>query len=308
MPLKAALHIRPQSIVFATDFSFESERAMRHAAAVARHFGSTLHMAHIVCSMGLKLVGPEAVAVADDIAIRDLHSFEHKLAIKGLLDGVAHDCIVRDGEVWPQIRSLIDELEADMIVIGTHGRRGLGRLLLGSVAEEIIRRAECPVLTVGPDFTLSGVENTREPHPILLATDFQPASLQAIPYVASFASERGVPLILLHVIPLIPHRKNGDWSRSATLADRRHETETAAFEKLNALIPKYSLGDGQVECVVRCGETAEEIVKLARELNVDAIAMGLHRSEHPEAVTHFRHTIACDVICHARCAVLTVRN
>ena len=308
MPLKSALHIRPESILFATDLSFESERAMRHAAALARHYRAKLHMVHVVSSMGVKLAGPEALAMATVANRRDLDNLTRKLAAEGRLEGVVHDALVCSGEIWPQLERLLDEYSADVIVIGTHGRRGLGRLLLGSVAEEIIRRADCPVLTVGPDFSVSGVENTRAPRPVLLATDFQPASLRALPYVATFAKERRVPLILLYVVPLLPESGESDWRRSDSLQERREQAEALALEKLKALMHRHAIDEGQVECVVRCGEPAEEILKFAREFPLDVIAMGLHRSVYPEAVTHFRKTVAHQVISRARCAVLTVRS
>ena len=308
MPLKPALNVRFKSILFATDFSFESERAMRHAAALARHYKAKLHIAHVVSSLGLTLAGPEAIATAHDVATRDLRSVEQTLEAKGLLAAVEHDTLVCEGQVWSELVRVADELEADLIVIGTHGRRGLGRLLLGSVAEEIIRRAECPVLTVGPDFKPSGVENVRQPRPLILATDFKAASLLAIPCATNFAAERGVPLVLMHVIPLLPKRSEGEWYTSESLQDRRRQVEQEAIRNLQAIARNWSASNSQIECIVRCGEPADEILKMATELQADAIALGLHHSEHPQAISHFRATTAYEVICRARCAVLTVRD
>jgi nucleotide-binding universal stress UspA family protein len=210
MPLKPALNIHPKSVLFATDLSPASENAMRHALALARHYGATLHLAHVVSAWGFTLAGPDAVAIADEVALRELHELEESLSTRGALAGIKHDVTVRDGEVWPQIERLIDQDDVDLVVIGTHGRRGLDRLFLGSVAEQILRCAECPVVTVGPGCTgRSGVENIRQPRPILFATDFKGASLQALPYAVTFARERGVKLVLLHVIPSIPLPPDG---------------------------------------------------------------------------------------------------
>lgn len=309
MPLKSALNIHPKSILFATDLCPESKNALRHAMALARHYNATLHFAHVVSSMGIALVGPDAIATADEVALRDLHELERSLTASGALAGVKHDAVVRDGDVWPQIERLIDEEQVDMLVIGTHGRRGLGRLLLGSVAEEILRCAECPVITVGPEFhSGSGVENERQPRPILFATDFKPASLQALPYAVTFAHERKVKLILLHVIPLLPIPPHGEWGSADDVMERRRKTEAESVARLEQMMLNYSALRPDFDCVVTFGEPADEIVKLAVNLRADAIAMGLHRTPHAQMVSHFRRTIAYEVICRAACAVFTARE
>jgi nucleotide-binding universal stress UspA family protein len=307
MPLKPALNIRPKSILFATDLHPESENALRHAIALAQHYGATLHLAHVVNAVGFTLAGPGAIGLACDAAIRDLAAMNKKLEENGALRGIKHDAVVRRGDVWPQIERLIEEDDVDMLVVGTHGRQGLGRLLLGSVAEEILRCAVCPVVTVGPEFEMtSGVGNTREPRPILFCTDFHEASLQALPYALTFARERNVKLVLLHVIPLLPMPPHGHWDTAEDLMTRRRIAEEAAVSRLKTLLPKATRAE--IECTAKCGEPAEEILKLANDLHVDAIAMGLHRCDHLQAVTHFRSTIAYQVVSRARCAVFTARE
>ncbi len=309
MPLKPALNIHPKSILFATDFSCASENPLRHAIALARHYGATLHLAHIVSSVGFTLAGMGAVAAADDAARRDLRELEFNLAVSGALAGIPHDLAVRDGDVWPQIESLIAEDHVDMLVIGTHGRRGLGRLLLGSVAEKVFRCAECPVVTVGPAFNVeSGVQNTRQPRPVLFATDFKDASLQALPYAVEFARERQVKLVLLHVISLLPLPEDRHWESADNVLIRRNRAEIDAIARLKNLCARYDSASLATECVVKFGEPAEEILKLASALRADAIAMGLHRTAYAQAVSHLRSTIAYDVVCRANCAVFTARD
>jgi nucleotide-binding universal stress UspA family protein len=307
MPLKPALHIHPKSILFAADLSHESENALRHAVAVARHYGATLHLAHVVNSMGFVLAGPEAFGLANEAAMRDLGALEKRLCANGALGGIQHDAVVRRGDVWPQIEALIDEDEVDMVVIGTHGRRGIGRLVLGSVAEEIFRCAECPVVTVGPAFNpQGGLGTVRQARPVLFATDFKPASLSALPYAVTFARERQVKLVMLHVIPLLPIPPHGHWDRADDLMERRRVAEENAVAHLHTLLREYP--HGEVECVAKCGETVDEILKLANNLQVDVIAMGLHRTDHVQAASHLRTTIAYEVVCRAHCAVFTARD
>lgn len=308
MRLKPALYLRPQSILFATDFSRASENAMRHSIALARHYGATLHLAHIVSSLGFVLAGPGAMAAADEAALRDMEQLELNLVTAGALSGVKHDVVVRDGDVWPQLEALIDEEEVDLLVIGTHGRHGLGRLLLGSIAEEVFRCAPCPVITVGPAFSESGVENVRHPRPLLFATDFKGASLNALPYVLDFARERNVKLTMLHVVPLLPLPEDQHWQTADNVMIRRDKAASEAICRLQGLLDRHPNRGVEAEFVVRFGEPAEEILKVAASFHADAIAMGLHRTLHAQAVTHFRNTIAYEVVSRANCAVLTARD
>lgn len=309
MRLKPALNIRPKSILVATDFSRASENALRHAIAVARFYGSTLHLAHVVSSVGFTLAGPGAIAAADEAARRDLEQLELNLVASGALAGIKHSLAVREGDVAPQIEALISELQADIVILGTHGRRGLGRLLLGSVAEEVFRCAECPVVTVGPAFEhQSGVENLRQPRPVLFATDFKGASLEALPYMVTFARERGVKLIMLHVIPTLPLPPDGRWENADDVMARHHQAEADAIARLKGLLRDHSGLHPEPEFVVTFGDPAEEILKLARSHHVDVIGMGLHRTGYPQAATHFRRTIAYEVVCRANCAVFTARD
>ncbi len=309
MRLKPALNIRPKSILFATDFSRASENPLRHAIALARHYGATLHLAHVVSSLGITIAGPEAIAAADDAAQRDLQQLEFNLVATGALVGVRHDLAVRDGQVWPQIAALIAQDDVDMLVIGTHGRRGIGRLLLGSVAEEIFRCAECPVVTVGPAFHVeSGVENVHKPRPVLFATDFKRAALQALPYAIDFARERRVKLVLLHVVPPLPLPEEDHWETADGVMIRRGKAEAEAMDRLKNLLATPSGRTVEAEFVVKFGEPAQEILKQATLLRADAIAMGLHRTAHVQAACHFRSTIAYEVVCRANCAVFTARD
>lgn len=295
MPLKSALNIRPKSILFATDLSPASRNALRHALALARHYGATLHLAHIICSMGFTLAGPGAIALAEEAARRDLQTLEYDPALRDRFAAVRHDSVVSIGEIWGQIQRLLEEDAVDMLVIGTHGRCGLGRLFLGSVAEKLFRCAECPVITVGPSMmSETGVENMRQPRPVLFATDFKAASLAALPYAVTFAQERKVKLVLLHVV-------------TATELDR-HPAQEHVSARLQLLMRDYASLPVQFECVTRIGDPAEEILKLATSLKADVIGMGLHRTRYVQAVSHFRQSIAYKVVGAAPCAVFTARD
>ena len=113
--------------------------------------------------------------------------------------GVKHNELIEQGEVPEVLSRLVREHDIDLIVIGTGGRKGLEKLLLGSVAEEVFRNAGCPVLTMGPHATHWKIDgNLRH---ILYATDFGPESLHGLPYAISLAEENRARLTLLHVAP-----------------------------------------------------------------------------------------------------------
>src|SRR5208337_1315569 len=170
-----------KSVLIATDFSETSEKPLRHALAIARHYEAKLYLAHVVSSLGFTLVGPDAVIAAADAAWRDFRQLEAHLVQSEALAGLRHEVIVLQGDVWEELEKVVRQEQVDLVVIGTHGRRGLGKLLLGSVAEQIFHRAECLVLTVGPgSLQDSPVGSIRSIRPFLFATDFSGASLHAL--------------------------------------------------------------------------------------------------------------------------------
>jgi nucleotide-binding universal stress UspA family protein len=139
-------HIR--TILHPTDFSERSQNAFRLASALARDYGAELILVH-VASVPTMAYG-EGFAATDPEAQRA--ELRNRL-LQLLPDGdvrTAHR--LEEGQPAPVILRVADEMRADLIVMGTHGRRGLARLLMGSVAEQIARRAKCPVLTVRVPF------------------------------------------------------------------------------------------------------------------------------------------------------------
>ena len=121
--------------------------------------------------------------------------------------------MIKDGELWGSVGSVIETKQIDLVVLGTRGRSGLARLLLGSAAEEIFRRAPCPVLTVGPHASTLLLRGGGVAH-ILYASDFSPESVAAAPYAISLAQEYQAHLTLLHAI-IDP--KTGDLVQSKEL-------------------------------------------------------------------------------------------
>ena len=300
--------IHLKSVLIATDFSEASDKAARHALAIARHYGAKLYLAHVVSSLGFRMVGPDAVNLATEIASRDACELEDRLVQSGALAGLAHEVIVRQGNVWDELDKIIGQEQIELVVIGTHARRGMGKLLLGSVAEHIFRHASSLVLTVGPgSLQDSPVGSGRAIRPFLFATDFSEASLRALPYAISAANHFGTKLVLLNVMSHIPVPSN----LLPTADDAMQMQEKAkanSLQRLKELVSQNAKLTVAPEFVVELGTPAEKILEVANTLKSDAIILGLHRKTRIGAASHMPWATAYEVACDACCSVLTVRN
>lgn len=310
MPLVAATgDIVVKSILVATDFSGVSDKPLRHALAIARHYGAKVYLAHVVSAQSFTLAGPEAVNAATDAAWRDARQLEKDLLQRGKLAGLNHEVIVLQGNVWEELEKVVQQEQVDLLVVGTHGRRGLGKLLLGSVAENIFRHAGCLVLTVGPgSLQDSPVDGSRAVRPFLFATDFSEASLRALPYAVSSANHFGTKLVLLHVVPAVPTPESVTRPSADDVMQMREQSRVASIQRLKELTlhsPKLII---EPQFVVEFGSPSEEILRTADAVRSDAIILGLHSSTHIDTKSHLPWATAYEVACGACCAVLSVRN
>ena len=274
------------SILVATDFSSASQAALAYALSIARRYGATLYLAHIVRD--------SARAVVDD-AWREGQRLTTDLLVSGQLRGIPHKLLVGQGEIWEGLSPLITQNHIDLLVVGTRGRSGLAKMLLGSVAERIFRQACCPVLTVGPNSPDPATQESGLRR-ILYATDFTPQSLFASNYAFSLAHQYQARLILLHVV-----REPAD----ATLQKGRALEE--AQERLRALIPADAGLQFEPEFVVGFGTPGTRILEVASEKTPELIVLGVTQ---PAAggLGGRRWTVASEIAAQAPCPVLTVRG
>jgi nucleotide-binding universal stress UspA family protein len=289
-----------KSVLAATDFSDTSQQPLDHALAIARHFGAKFYLAHVVSGLAYTLAGPDALELASEAAERDLLLFEHQLVENGWLDGADHESLVRKGIVWEELQSIISQNHIDLVVLGTHARRGLGRMLLGSVAEAVFRHANCPVLTVGPNsspFVFGSAS-----HRFLFATDFGEGSLRALPHAISFANSLGAKLTLLHVVPVKPVAECS--SRNVVLSP--DIVRVACLRRIEQLLAHQELAHPP-ECLVQFGVPSERILRTATEIKADLVFLGLHRSTRVASL-QMRWATAYEVVCGASCPVLTSRT
>jgi nucleotide-binding universal stress UspA family protein len=283
--------VKFQNILFATDFSNAADRALPFAVEIARRSNATIHAVHVICLDRSPVLTPAQEA---EIA-KELEEFrvrkKNQLALE--LREFHHEFHILKGDVWDNLKKVIENWSVDLVVLETHGRAGITKAHQGSVAEKIFRQAPCPVLTVGP---------CAAPHPadaaavelncILYTTDFSPESLAAARYAISLAKYHRAELILLH-----------------TAEDGLKMQEDLALETLKNVVP---LGAGLLSTPIYLqehGAPAEAIVGAAKRMHADLIVIGARGAEkHPTLATHFSDSIASGVTANADCPVLTVHS
>jgi nucleotide-binding universal stress UspA family protein len=294
----AVMRISLKNILFLTDFSEPSEAALPFAISIARAYGAKVHGFHVLLPTPSVYMTPEltvtAIEAEEENAQANLERLESQLA------GVQHESSVERGiGVWPSVERAIKDSHIDLVVLGTHGRTGARKLLLGSVAEEIFRRSTIPVLTIGPGVHTQAHNDARF-RCVLFATDFSPHSLAAWPYAVSLAQENQARLVLLHVV------SEGKISGAEMLGE---VPKGSPLSRLNALLPKEAELWCRPEAAVEYGDPAARILEEAKNRGADLIVLGVRdASGHIGAATHLGRTTAHKVVAHAPCPVLTVRG
>lgn len=303
--LEVGARLSLKNILLATDFSPCSDAALPYARLLARRYRAKVYVAHVVPPEPWPVIPHDSLPLAMDqsfgYAERHMADF---LRTDPLAD-VPHEVLLTRGQLWEVLADVIEKHEIDLLVLGTHGRHGLKKLLLGSVAEEVFRQARCPVLTVGPKLAPHALSDGGLKH-ILYATDFSEGSLRAMRYALSLTEENRARLTLLHVLPeMMPGVLLETPNIAPEYPDRLAEH---AEERLKKLLPMDSELWGYAEFVVQLGMPAETILKLAAERNVDLIVMGVRHKAPTLASTHFPWATAHKVVSQALCPVLTVRG
>jgi nucleotide-binding universal stress UspA family protein len=289
-----------KNILYLTDFSEPSEAALPFASTLGRGYRAKVHALHVLLPAPYVYMTPgltaAAIEAAEENAQAEMQRVESRLA------GLEHKTSVeREIEVWPAVRRAIEEDDVDLIVLGTHGRTGAEKLLLGSVAEEIFRRSPVPVLTIGPGVHTS-VHNGGRFHRVLFATDFSPESLAGAPYVVTLAQENQARLLLL-VVMRKPHSVGENDKRIFEMS------VAEAMHRLYEIVPQDAKLEFPPQVAVEYGEPADRIVEVAKQRDADLIVMGVRSAAgRLGAATHLERATAHKVVAYAACPVLTVRG
>jgi nucleotide-binding universal stress UspA family protein len=290
----AGRRVALKNIMFATDFSPFSNAALPYVLSIAREYEGKVFAVHVMPSDSYVFITPETwpefARAEEERAQAERERMEQRLK------EVSHAILMRFGEVWDVLSRLIQENHIDLLVVGTHGRTGLKKFLMGSIAEKIFRHASCPVLTVGPNVAVDP-DHQAEFKEILFATDFGTASLSALPYAISMAQENQARLSLLTVLE----------RPEAGTVDMQANSEFL-LHRLKDLIPPESEFWCTPECFVEFGTPAERILDFADTRHSDLIVLGVHPDRGKLAPTTHLATTAQSIVAASRCPVLTVRG
>lgn len=292
-PATARTRTRFENILFATDFSPAAAHAIPFIKKFGRHFQSNLVALHVKPPVVNPMTQPATWPV--DVEAAKEFDKEHREELLDTFAGINTNVLIEEGDIQSRLDKAIQEHNTDLVIIGTRGRTGLAKILLGSVAEEIFRTVPCPVLTVGPHSDPAKA-NIRE---ILFATDFASEAPAAAAYAVSLAQEFQARLTLLHVVP---EPKPGDlvsWSN----------VQESSKNLLRKLVPAEAEAWCKPEYFVERGDPGQRILDLANVRAVDLIILGAQPEKGvPGAATHLPIATAHKVVAHANCPVLTVRS
>jgi nucleotide-binding universal stress UspA family protein len=292
--VQARTRIALKNILFATDFSAAADAAAPFAIQIARRYGAKVYGLHVNSYDDYTSAAPEAWAMMAEAAERETKEDARRLDEQ--LKGIEHEVVIGQGNVWEATAKLVKEKEIDLIVLGTRGRTGFGKALLGSVAEQILRQAPCPVLTVGPHMTARPYANGQSEEAaklreILYATDLAADFPVAAQYAVSLAQENQARLALLYVMEEL---------------EQRGEFAQMKVGKLRQLVPQ----DADLWCepnyLVEQGIPAEKILETADRRNADLIVLGAHPARW--LATHLNAGTVHKVVSEAKCPVLTVHG
>jgi nucleotide-binding universal stress UspA family protein len=285
----------PKNILLATDFSPASEAALPHALIIASQYGSKLFVAYVICPEFKDLEPSETTATI----IQQARGLTEQKLDNSLCSvrqkGISCQPLIGEGAIWDVLLDMIQQNGIDLIIVGTHGRRGLRKLLLGSVAEEVFRMAPCPVLTVGPKTSETRSMDVKLGH-ILYPVEFVPDPSDAAAYAVSLAEEYHAKLTYMKVLEDMPPSP-----------EERAQVQEPVRHWMDDHIPAESDLRARTSFELGFGPTAEAILKFASDSGVDLIVMGVRRLDPIMAARLLKPDTAYEVIRTAPCPVLTAR-
>jgi nucleotide-binding universal stress UspA family protein len=297
--------ITVRRILCPTDFSEFSSRALAHALPLAKWYEATIAALHVYSFFAPPPTKLPTIAARPHLStesreeiLHDLREFTEPARRAGLL--VEH--LVVEGDPVDEIVKAAGR--ADLLVLGTHGRRGFEKLMLGSVAERVLRKSPCPVLTVPRRAPESPPDGSPAFKTIVCPVDFSEESQRALEFALSLAKEADSGLSLLHVVEALPEIGPPDRSCFDLMA-YGELVRRIARDRLRALIPEGARQWCRPEAIVASGKAYRCILKVAEERRADLIVMGVTGRGRIDRML-FGSTTA-QVVREATCPVLTIR-
>jgi nucleotide-binding universal stress UspA family protein len=264
-----------EQILCASDLSEASRPAVTYAAAFARWYTAQLTVLHVVPGFDPIQVPADRIGGDEPIVFppsRDEVEVSARQLTADVLTGVDAQVAVEEGDAAAVILERALSMPADLLVMGTHGRSNLERLLFGSITDEVMRVAPCPVLTVPPHAPAADATNSAGFTRILCALDFSPASLQALGFAVDLARHAGGTVTVLHVIEWLAEHEPRTASTFDVDAYRVHLVDEASG-RIRDVLPAAA-ADCVIDEVVGAGRAHREVLRVAAERSADVIVMG----------------------------------
>lgn len=291
-------------ILVATDYSEASRRALAAGLSLAAANNAQLSVIHVAHSdwRHEMLERPPQIEMEGHNESERLRAFIDENHPERLVNAM----LVKSGSVARAVMTAIAHAGVDLLVIGTRGRGGLTKLALGSVAEELLRTASCPVMTIGPK---AGVAASF--HAILFATDFGRGSTKAAPLAVGLAKMHRAKLILLHTLAPAPMASSSlsAFAPAGNSGDEVQEWEQSSRQRglreLRECIPPDSGLEQEPEFIVGTDFLPEAIMMAAEKYKADLIVMGANHARSRFAA-RYPWTAVHEVVRNARCPIVTV--
>ena len=287
MPTVNPVAVTFERILVPTDFSEASDRALEYAKAIAWQSNSELLLAHV--SPPVNMITPPEAAWIDQEGIEAAESErleESGAALRS--EGYRAKAISLTGPLYDEILGAAKQNGADLIVLGTHGRRGYNRLLLGSDAEAVLRQAHCPVLAVGPAVPV--LRDKKWPlREVICATTLDPHTAYVAAFAHKLAAQHGAELVLFH----------------AQMPNGADDPDWVPFEEaFRQYVPEDPGSCSWLRTRLATGAPGASVVDLAKQRGSDLIVMGAHPAS--SIATHLAPGTAAAVLSEAPCPVMTL--
>jgi nucleotide-binding universal stress UspA family protein len=255
-----------KKILCPVDFFAASEAAVDYATGLAANYGAEVHLLHVITPFAATW-GEYAIDTTSIISSWEERASEElkKLATKARIAGVVAATHVYVGDVYEEIKAAIEEMDPDLVVMGTHGRRGVERWFIGSTTEKLLRHSPVPIVTIAP----AGEKATSAPRfgRILVTTDFSDGTSDALAHAFSVAQENESRVTLLHVVQDVSVDMSGKYRDSLLNGVRK---------QLDDLVPAEAKNWCEVVTRVETGVPYRIILRTLEDEKIDLLVMNIH--------------------------------